>query len=65
MVTLASLLQIPKNDIQHEFLVETLHYLAYDSLESLMIYSIIGHDSSYYHHLYSYLHDQVILDTYT
>ena len=65
MKTLASLLKMPKNDFQHEFLVETLHYLAYDSPESQMIYLVIGHDSSCYHHLYSYLHDQVILDTYS
>ena len=31
METLSSLLQMPKNDFWHEFLVETLHYLAYDS----------------------------------
>ena len=30
-----------------------------------MICPIIGHDSSCYHHLYSYLCDQIVLDTYT
>ena len=27
MATLASLLQMPENDLRHEFLVEMLHYL--------------------------------------
>ena len=27
-----------------------------------MIYSIVVHDSSHYHHIYSYLCDQIILD---
>ena len=62
MATLASLLQMPENDLRHEFLVETLLYPAYDAFESRMIYSIVGHDSSYYHHIYSYLRDQTILD---
>ena len=29
MATLASLLQMPENDLRHEFLVDMLHYLAY------------------------------------
>ena len=62
MATLASLLQMLENDLRHEFLVETLLYLAYNSPESRMIYSIVGHDSSCYDHIYSYLRDQIILD---
>ena len=64
MATLASLLQMLENKFWHEFLVETLHYLAYDSPESRMIYSVIGHDSSCYHHLYSYVCNQIVLDTF-
>ena len=62
MANLASLLQMQKNDLWHEFLVDTLHYPAYDTPKTWMIYSIVGHDSSRYHHTYSYLHDQIILD---
>ena len=62
MATLASLLQMPENDLRHEFLVDTLHYPAYDTPETQMICSIVGHDSSRYHHIYSYLHDQIIPD---
>ena len=65
METLVSLLKMPENDYEHEFLVETLHYPAYESPKSQMICSVIGHDSSYYHHLHSYLHDQVIIHTYS
>ena len=31
MATLASLLQMPENDLRHEFLVDTLHYPTYDT----------------------------------
>ena len=65
MATLASLLQLPENDFRHEFLVDTLHYPAYNSPDSRMICSVIGHDSSRYHHLYSYLRDQIIPDTFS
>ena len=51
MATLASLLQMPENDLRHEFLVDTLHYPAYDTPETRMICSIVGHDSSHYHHI--------------
>lgn len=62
MATLASLLQMPKNDLRHEFLVEALHYPPYDTPDSRMIYSIIGQESSRYHHIYSYLRNQTILE---
>ena len=62
MATLASLLQMPENDLRHEFLVDTLHYPAYDTPKTRMICSIVGHDSSRYHHIYSYLRDQIIPD---
>lgn len=61
MATLASLLQMHENDLQHEFLVEALHYPAYDTPDSRMIYSIIGQES-FYHHIYSYLRNQTILE---
>ena len=40
--------------------METLLYPTYDSPKSRMIYSIVGHNSYFYHHIYSYLHDQTI-----
>ena len=39
-----------------------LPYPAYDIPESRMIYSIVGHDSSHFHHIYSYVCDQTISD---
>ena len=42
-----------------------LLYPAYESLESRMIFSIVGYESSRYHHIYSYLHDQTILNNLT
>ena len=65
MDTLASMLQMLENVLQHEFLVETLLYPAYNSPESRMICSIVGQYSSRYHHIYYYLCDQIILDSLT
>lgn len=62
MATLASFLQMPENDLRHEFLVEKLLYPTYNTPKYLKIFSIVGYDSSHYHHIYSYLHDQIILD---
>ena len=42
--------------------MDTLHYPTYDTPETWIIYSIIGHDSSRYHHIYSYLREQLIPD---
>ena len=55
MATLASMLQMLENNFLYEFLVETLLYPSYNSPKSRMVYSIVGHDSSHYHHIYSYL----------
>lgn len=60
MVTLASIPELQESIFCFEFLVEELHYPAYDSLESQMACSIIGHDSSHYIHIYSYLRDQIV-----
>ena len=42
--------------------MEMLLYPTYDIPKSRMIYSIVGQDSSHYHHNNSYLCDQTILD---
>ena len=42
MATLASLLQMPENDLQHKLLVKMLLYPTYDSPKSRMICSIVG-----------------------
>ena len=65
MATLASLLQMLETDLWYEFLVKILLYPAYDSPKSKMIYSIIRHNSSHCHHIYSYLCDQTIPDNLT
>ena len=45
--------------------METLLYPTYDSPKSRMIFYIVGNDSSCYLRIYSYLHDQTILDNLT
>lgn len=46
MATLASIPDLQESNFCFEFLVEELHYPAYDSPESQIVCSIIGHDSS-------------------
>ena len=65
MATLASIPQLQESNFRFEFLVEELHYPAYDSPETQIICSIIRHDSSRYNHIYSYLRDQIILENLT
>lgn len=65
MTTLASIPELQEFNSHFEFLVEELHYLAYDSPKTQIVCSIIGHDSSRYSHIYSYLCDQVILENLT
>lgn len=65
MATLASIPELQESNFCFEFLVEELHYLAYDSLETQIVCAIIGHDSSRYSHIYSYLRDQIILENLT
>lgn len=65
MATLASIPELEESNFHFEFLVEELHYPAYDSPESQIVYSIIGHDSSRYNHIYSYLCDQIIPENLT
>ena len=43
--------------------MQELHHTTYDSPNSQLICTIVGHDSSYYAAIFSYLHDQVILET--
>ena len=57
MATLASIIQLQEHESWFEFLVEELHHPAYDSLDNQVIYTIVGHDSSRYAIVFSYLHD--------
>ena len=45
--------------------MEELRHPTYDSLDNQVIYIVVGHDSSCYVAIFSYLHDQVILETLT
>ena len=60
MSTLASLLQLEQHESRFEFLVEELHHPIYDSQESHVICTLVGHDSSRYGAIYSYIHDGII-----
>ena len=57
MATLASILQLQEHESRFEFLVEELRQPAYDSSDNQVIYTIVGHDSSRYAVIFSYLHD--------
>ena len=57
MATLASILQLQEHESSFEFLVEELHYPTYDSFDNQVICTIVGHDSSCYVAIFSYLCD--------
>ena len=65
MATLASILQLQEHESRFEFLVEELCHPAYDSSDNQVIYIVVGHDSSRYMAILSYLCDQVIPKTLT
>ena len=62
MATLASILQLQEYESYFEFLVEELCYPAYDSPNNQVINIVVGHDSSWYTTIFSYLRDQVMPD---
>ena len=63
MATLASIPQL--QEFHYEFLVEELHFPAYETPDSRIIYSLVGQDSSCYSLIYSYLHNQTIPKNFT
>ena len=64
MATLASLLQLEQHESRFEFLVEELHHPIYDSQESRVICTLVGHESSHYGAIYSYIRDGIIPETF-
>ena len=60
MVTLASILQLQEHESCFEFLVEELRQPTYDSPDNQVICTVVGHDSSHYANIFSYLHDQIL-----
>ena len=65
MATLASILQLQEHESWIDFLVEELHHPTYGFPNNQVISTIIGHDSSLYAVIFSYLCDQVIPETLT
>ena len=64
MATLASLLQLEQHESRFEFLVEELDHPIYDSQESHVICTLVGHESSRYGATYSYVCDGIIPETF-
>jgi hypothetical protein len=60
MATISSLLDIPKNVSQFEFLVEQLLIPAYDIPESEMVCKLVGSNSPWYQDIYDYLKSQTL-----
>ena len=60
MATLVSILQLQEHESRFEFLVEELCHPAYNSSDNQVICTVVGHDSSRYVAIFSYLCDQVI-----
>lgn len=57
MATLASILQLQEHESPFEFMVEELRQPAYDSSDNQVICIVVGHDSSRYAVIFSYLRD--------
>ena len=64
MATLSSFLQLQWHESKFEFLVEELHHPIYDSQEIHVVCTLVGHESSCYGFIYSYLHDGTIPKTF-
>lgn len=65
MTTIGSLLDIPNNASQYEFLVEQLLIPAFDVPKTKLMHELVGLESPWYNDIYAYLHDQIIpLDLY-
>ena len=60
VATLSSILQLQEHESQFEFLMEEPPHPTYDSFDNHVIYTIVGHNSSYYTTIFSYLCDNVI-----
>lgn len=60
MAMIGSLIDMPKDWMDCEFLVEQLLILAYDVYENKIVCNIIGLESPWYHDIYAYLHDNIL-----
>ena len=60
MATIGSLLEIPQDATQYEFLVEQLHQPAYENDDSTRVCVLVGPQSPWYHEIHAYLKDGII-----
>lgn len=60
MDTIESLLDIPNNASQYEFLVEQLLIPMFNVLEINLVCELVHLESPWYKEIYSYLQDQII-----
>ena len=60
MATISSLLEIPQEATQYEFLVEQLLTPAYETDNSNRVCILVGPQSTWYHEIHAYLKDGII-----
>ena len=60
MATIGSLLELPQDAMQYEFLVEQLHQPAYENNDSTRVCVLVGPQSPWYHKIHAYLKDGII-----
>jgi hypothetical protein len=65
METIGSLLDILKNILKHEFLVEKLLVPFFEVPEFEWVCEIIGPSDPWYHNIFSYLRNKILLDNIT
>ena len=60
MATIGSLLEIPRDVSQYEFLVKQLHTPAYENADAEMVCVLVGPQSPWYHDILAYLKNGII-----
>jgi hypothetical protein len=60
MATIGSLLEMPHEATQYEFLVEQVHEPAYENDKSTRVYILVGPQSPWYHEIHAYLLNCII-----
>ena len=60
MANIGYLLEIPREAMQYEFLVEQLHEPAYENNESTQVCILVGPQSPWFHKIHAYLLNRII-----
>ena len=60
MAIITSMIDMPQNLEQYEFLVEQFFIPAFELPQSKFVYKLVGPNSPWYQDIYDYLHAQIL-----